>query len=833
MVNELRQPHFYKPNVLAMLNTLFPPSMGEPPKGQALQSVLHRHRASLYHIILAVESGKRKPLEEFAGNLRIGTTYSWPETRLQLEKYLELAESQIVHAGLVEEIEFIPPLPDRSPERTYSPLSSPITTPFGSWDRKKSLPGSPRIQGGISNFRKGHSRNLSKSIFIRDLDPNEPKAIRSAPLAERTPNLRRPTLSTPGHGFDTITVSSAGTPRLSTQSGSPPKQVPFEVLRIGPFETETPEPAFLKTNDYTDIDIFKAPISPMLSTPTDPYEIRHQRTNSSGKVRYTHSAKPSVDLPRPLLRRDSSALRNVESIEDVSTNSIGRPYEDNPLPTSSPPKLNRMSSFGERFLRKVKSTTSLKDQPARDPTSVGKRGPPLTHKQSKTKESDEVHGSHSFSKNDTFGRRSANPHRSSTAKGGNPLGILFGASSESFMNYGQNRNPSRASTPQGGQNNFTAMKNESAPNLRQLERRSSESRLSSAQPDSPPDFGSPNVVDLQQPFKAYKLPTSKDDLDTFANPSIRKQKSTSFLYDMRRSKSKTPKLTTSDFATSPFVGLDVAVRNKLKKKSSMPTLGFFSSKKSKAAEANLETNDQKERVIMLQNNRSTKSLRKSISPTKSTSPVPPTPTLSTPARSLRLVKSQASLGTSGTVTPKGLKTGLTTTPTRKLFRKFSREKIITSSDITEPFPDALRKSFSSTVSKAQKHQSQFAARSKEYDMPSAITSPDLYNLPPYAPGGTGSLTRDYIPPTNETLEEFHRKEYLRKWFLEESRARRYELGGPKEMLPLEEVGLGRLKREEWPRVEGRRGKRVEGEKKKGWFEFGGWLGRREEGESEK
>ena len=55
MVSELKRPHFYKPNVLAMLNTLFPPSVKELPNDKIDKSVLHKHRAHLYRCILERE----------------------------------------------------------------------------------------------------------------------------------------------------------------------------------------------------------------------------------------------------------------------------------------------------------------------------------------------------------------------------------------------------------------------------------------------------------------------------------------------------------------------------------------------------------------------------------------------------------------------------------------------------------------------------------------------------------------------------------------------------------------------------------------------------------
>ena len=107
MVNELQGTPFYKPHILAMLNTLFPPSVKELPNDRISPMVLHRYRANFYRYALAVEANGPSALKPFIDrHLRPGSKRSWPETRRNLEIYLEQAVVMIDQATLVYGIEF-------------------------------------------------------------------------------------------------------------------------------------------------------------------------------------------------------------------------------------------------------------------------------------------------------------------------------------------------------------------------------------------------------------------------------------------------------------------------------------------------------------------------------------------------------------------------------------------------------------------------------------------------------------------------------------------------------------------------------------------------------
>jgi hypothetical protein len=107
MVNELRSVPFYKPNVLAMLNTLFPPSMKDMPNDKVDIVTLQKHRATFYKYILAVEQQGSHIVEDFVKKLlQPEIKHSWPGTVRELDEYINLADSMIEEAKDIEGSDF-------------------------------------------------------------------------------------------------------------------------------------------------------------------------------------------------------------------------------------------------------------------------------------------------------------------------------------------------------------------------------------------------------------------------------------------------------------------------------------------------------------------------------------------------------------------------------------------------------------------------------------------------------------------------------------------------------------------------------------------------------
>jgi hypothetical protein len=81
---------FNKPNCLAMLNTLFPPSVANHPTRQLTSEVLIRHRDGFFAYINSVEARGNGVLQDFMKQgAREGEETSWPLFREALDKYLQ------------------------------------------------------------------------------------------------------------------------------------------------------------------------------------------------------------------------------------------------------------------------------------------------------------------------------------------------------------------------------------------------------------------------------------------------------------------------------------------------------------------------------------------------------------------------------------------------------------------------------------------------------------------------------------------------------------------------------------------------------------------------
>jgi hypothetical protein len=99
MVAELKSTPFYKPNVLAMLNTLFPPAVKELPNDRIQPKVLHQYRSSFYRYITAVEANGPSVMKAFEQKLQgSDNRHSWGNTWDNLTHYMELAEQMIKQA---------------------------------------------------------------------------------------------------------------------------------------------------------------------------------------------------------------------------------------------------------------------------------------------------------------------------------------------------------------------------------------------------------------------------------------------------------------------------------------------------------------------------------------------------------------------------------------------------------------------------------------------------------------------------------------------------------------------------------------------------------------
>lgn len=107
MVKELRSEPFYKPNIIAMLNTLFPPVIKELPSLRISDKVLHKHRNTFYRYVVSIDVGGKSVLDDFIEKInRPGTSHTWSDTRQTLKDYIKLADTMIKQASQVHGISF-------------------------------------------------------------------------------------------------------------------------------------------------------------------------------------------------------------------------------------------------------------------------------------------------------------------------------------------------------------------------------------------------------------------------------------------------------------------------------------------------------------------------------------------------------------------------------------------------------------------------------------------------------------------------------------------------------------------------------------------------------
>ncbi len=99
MVAELKSVHFHEPSVLALLNTLFPPTVTELPNDRIQRKVLNQYRSSFYRYITAVEANGPSVMKAFEAKLQAESNrHSWKSTWENVQLYMSLAELMIKQA---------------------------------------------------------------------------------------------------------------------------------------------------------------------------------------------------------------------------------------------------------------------------------------------------------------------------------------------------------------------------------------------------------------------------------------------------------------------------------------------------------------------------------------------------------------------------------------------------------------------------------------------------------------------------------------------------------------------------------------------------------------
>ncbi|CAD6443108.1 ef576bc7-2172-4d41-97de-92937d1cfbe6 [Sclerotinia trifoliorum] len=107
MLHELKTLPFYKPNVIAMLNTLYPPCIRELPNNRIDPEKLRKHRSKFYNLMVEVSHRGIGALNDFELHLKNSACkHNWIDTRENLKDYIELASKMIEQSNAVHDIMF-------------------------------------------------------------------------------------------------------------------------------------------------------------------------------------------------------------------------------------------------------------------------------------------------------------------------------------------------------------------------------------------------------------------------------------------------------------------------------------------------------------------------------------------------------------------------------------------------------------------------------------------------------------------------------------------------------------------------------------------------------
>lgn len=406
MIKELRSEPFYKPNVIAMLNTLFPPVIKELPSLRISDKVLHNHRNNFYRYLVSIEVNGKSVLDSFIERVnRPGTGHTWSDTRQTLKDYIKLADTMIKQASQVHGISFFKNLPGEHPSiRTtrFSGIASSHSDPasVSSRSTKASRDDLKRVSTKSGGNRENTENAGSLRSSMKDKDsPGSPDSkfmmpIRSKFSGKRTgqrissqddidtifqdspqapwySSPRRPS-SASGHSLETShsggrlhssSFSCPLTPSIEQQrshkrSSSVNKRISYEFRNALPGTPELPSP---QANEKQSVSKTPAASQAIISSETDAtIQEQHEpealitKKKKSGFNLFRRKKKPdSPSDSKPALRvlQDEGARVDVSLNPDESEES-SRQQADR-LFVSEQQTLKKKSSF--KFLQRRKS----------------------------------------------------------------------------------------------------------------------------------------------------------------------------------------------------------------------------------------------------------------------------------------------------------------------------------------------------------------------------------------------------------------------------------------------------------------------------------------------
>jgi hypothetical protein len=343
MIYELKSEPLYKPNVLAMLNTLFPPSMRHMPNEKVDIKTLQKYRAIFYRYILTVDKEGTGILKEFVQKLLIpGTKHSWPETRRHLEEYIKLAEIMIEEAKAVDGIDFFHDSSSVGHSRTISNACSAFS------DRPESA------SSANTNYddHRFSSHSASRPSAANDNNISSSNA----------PKWEGALLFEPDSKFESPQI-----PDLSSKDSTPNTHLALrsdvlggaaEYLTNSP--STDPKPDFSTTTSLLSNQILPTVFSghekqSLIPSPPADSEMRAIKRAISRSVHPTADLTIHRDTDTSHIESVSSAIVSKHGLKQEGPDFLSRPYQANPLGLEPAGTTKRKKSFSDILLRRKQS----------------------------------------------------------------------------------------------------------------------------------------------------------------------------------------------------------------------------------------------------------------------------------------------------------------------------------------------------------------------------------------------------------------------------------------------------------------------------------------------
>lgn len=384
MVNELQATPFYRPNALAMLNTLFPPSIRYLPNHLVSLKMMYRHRSILYSYLVAVQFKGVSALEPYINAIQPGCSHSWESVRECLESYFAKSKFIMKAAQETEGITYLRPRDSSSGETQtstdYTTSERPLTGSSAASSVEQAVP-SPHHKATLTE--EGVIWRMSYQAPTQQTS-TEPNLISSFRVCNGQAKIPRPDST----NIKTTTVDSApkeSTVDIQKPPGAKQDQAPNTVLNTA-IKSTPATPALQDPNevltdlaglgidvhDYANPDASKVPYSKR----TTVFELGPELESPTWEGRYVTELIPTPEATSlRLAKTPTTELRGYGKFPNTAFHFftpgsgkrlpsdnfdfLNHPYEDPNSP--SLPVLKKKSSFKNLFQKKNSSTTLHKN----------------------------------------------------------------------------------------------------------------------------------------------------------------------------------------------------------------------------------------------------------------------------------------------------------------------------------------------------------------------------------------------------------------------------------------------------------------------------------------